>query len=354
MNARPPLTDLQQGQLRQAVKLLTAGELVAFPTETVYGLGADATNAQAVRKIFLAKGRPSNNPLIVHIGSIAHARRYAAHWPDAAQQLAERFWPGPLTLVLGKNPVIVDEATAGGTTVGLRCPDHPLTLKLLEMFDRPLAGPSANRSNHISPTTAEHVRSDLAESVRLVLDGGPCTVGIESTVLSLAGLVPKILRPGEISQARLQECIGAAVEYSPLIVAATENQPLEGPGMLPKHYAPTTPAYRFSFPEDTPLLVRWLKRSGPQHAAMLASFSCPAEIRTLLGDHHQWHTMSADAKEYARALYDMLRKMDQLALAAIWIEWPRVAGWEAIGDRLLRATRPPRQAFDDGGGASGD
>jgi L-threonylcarbamoyladenylate synthase len=191
-----------------AAAVLRRGGLVAFPTETVYGLGADATNADAVTKIFAAKGRPSTNPLIVHVADAAVARRYATAWPPAAAQLADRFWPGPLTLVLPKAPDIVPAVTAGLNTVGLRVPDHPVALQLLREFGGAVAAPSANRSNRVSPTTADHVREELGDAVDLVLDGGPCRVGIESTVLDLTTERPTILRPGGLSREQIEAVVG--------------------------------------------------------------------------------------------------------------------------------------------------
>src|SRR5947199_1722271 len=196
VHRRPRKPPMSNALVQAAIVALRAGGLVAFPTETVYGLGADATNAEAVAKIFAAKGRPSTNPLIVHVADVPTARRYAAEWNDAAQALAAAWWPGPLTLVLRKNPVIVDAATAGRPTVALRVPDHPLALRLLQLFGGPVAAPSANKSNHVSPTTAGHVREELGDAVDVVLDGGPCSVGIESTVVDLTGKRPVVLRPG--------------------------------------------------------------------------------------------------------------------------------------------------------------
>ena len=182
----------------RAAAIVRSGGLVAFPTETVYGLGADATNADAVAKIFTVKGRPPTNPLICHIADEEMAKRYATIWPLAASRIAQRFWPGPITIVVPKQPTIVDSVTAGLPTVGLRAPAHELTLQLIRVFDGPIAGPSANRSNHVSPTTAQHVRDEFADAIDMILDGGPCEVGIESTVLDLSTPRPTILRPGAI------------------------------------------------------------------------------------------------------------------------------------------------------------
>ncbi len=284
-----------------AVAVLRRGGLVAFPTETVYGLGADATNAAAVGRIFAAKGRPPTNPLIVHVASAAVARRYAAGWPAVADRLAAAFWPGPLTLVLPRNPTIVDAVAAGGPTVGLRVPDHPLALELLAAFDGPVAAPSANRANHISPTTADHVRAELGHAVDLVLDGGPSAVGIESTVLALTAARPALLRPGGVSRAQLEAVVGP--------VDLVRGSPAS-PGQGGRHYAPVTPAYRFA-PGD-PL---------PPGAAVLRC--------------------DADPATYARRLYARLRALDAARPSAIYVETPPAdPAWAAVHDRLLRATRP--------------
>src|SRR5437773_9527485 len=205
----------------QAVSLLRSGGRVAFPTETVYGLGADATNADAVRKIFAVKGRPSTNPLICHVADEPVARRYARAWPLAASRITARYWPGPLTVVLAKTAGIVSEATAGLETVGLRAPNHPLALELLRAFGRPIVGPSANRSTHVSPTTAQHVRDEFGSEIELILDGGPCAVGIESTVLDLSTDRPAILRPGGVSRQQIEAVIGSVEMRSGVVTSVT-------------------------------------------------------------------------------------------------------------------------------------
>ena len=225
--------------ITRAVQILRAGGLVAFPTETVYGLGADATNADAVRKIFAVKGRPITNPLICHVADAHVAQRYARDWPLAASRITERYWPGPLTIVLAKTAPIVSQATAGLNTVGLRAPNHPLALELLRAFDRALAGPSANKSTHVSPTTAQHVRDELGNQVDLILDGGPCAVGIESTVQDLSSDRPTILRPGGVSREQIEAFIGPVEMKS--IVSATAT-PAMSPGQQALHYAPRVPA----------------------------------------------------------------------------------------------------------------
>lgn len=296
-------------QIIHAAAILRAGGLVAFPTETVYGLGADATNAEAVRKIYAAKGRPATNPLICHVADADIARRYARAWPDAASRLSDAFWPGPLTLVLPKTDAIVREATAGFDTVGLRAPNHELTLQLLRILDRPLAGPSANRSTRVSPTTADHVRHELGDRVDMILDGGPCDVGIESTVLDLSGGDPVILRLGGVSKEQIESMIGSVGVHTVVAEAAT---PLRSPGQQSVHYAPHTPAYRFE----------------PHEAARI-----PVGASII--------PVSSDAQSYARTFYASLRDLDALQPPAIYIEMPPDAPeWHAVRDRITRATQP--------------
>ena len=295
------------GTLIRAAAILRAGGLVAFPTETVYGLGADATNADAVHKIFAAKGRPSTNPLICHVPDAQVARRYARDWPPAASRLTDAFWPGPLTLVLPKTDDIPHEVTAGRDTVALRAPNHALTLMLLRILDRPLAGPSANKSSHVSPTTAQHVRDELGEGVDMILDGGPCDVGIESTVLDLASPRPTILRPGGVTRQQIEALIGPVEVFAgaidPAIAAGS-------PGQQEKHYAPRAPAYRFD----------------------------PADRARVNGAILE---LNADAAAYARAFYARLRDLDQPGVTAIYIEMPPdLPEWTAVRDRIVRATQP--------------
>ena len=312
-----------------AVNILRRGGLVAFATETVYGLGADATNSMAVRKIFAAKGRPPTNPLIVHIADAPSARRFTTRWTDEAEQLAARFWPGPITLVLPKALTIVDEVTAGRGSVGLRVPNHPLALQLLRAFDGPMAAPSANRANHVSPTRAEHVRSELGDAVDLVLDGGPCAVGIESTVIDLTGDRPQILRPGGISRQQIEAVIGPVNVFCgsvDLSVAAAS------PGQGIKHYSPVTPTFHFEIVQRTEV-INALLATSPIVMLGSAGGSWPSTVRTI--------TMPADPAAYARQLYQTLRSCDEQTSTAIYIELPPdEPQWLAIRDRLLRAASP--------------
>ena len=326
-------------QIARAVEVLRAGGLVAFPTETVYGLGADATNPAAVRKIFAAKERPGTNPLIVHVSDQAMARQYARTWPPAAEELARRFWPGPLTLVVHKDPRIVPDVSAGLDTVGLRAPDHPLALQLLRAFNGPIAAPSANRSNRLSPTTAEHVRQELGDAADMVVDGGPSRIGIESTVLDLCTSPPLILRPGAITRRDIENAIG------PIEVRGSDDSPVRparSPGRHPVHYAPVTSAFRFET-DQSGAVVRWC-RMHPHDAVALfpidSSSSLP-ELRGCIGPRSCVIVMPSRADQYARQLYAALREADAMATAALLIQLPPPEPqWVAVRDRLVRASRP--------------
>jgi L-threonylcarbamoyladenylate synthase len=224
--------------LAEAARVLHGGGLVAFPTETVYGLGANALDASAVARIFAAKGRPANNPLIVHISETSQVQQVAADWPASAERLAERFWPGPLTLVLPKRDTVPEIVTARGPTVAVRVPAHPVAEALLRASGLPIAAPSANRSTELSPTRAEHVLGGLQGRIEMLLDGGPTSGGIESTVLDLTTIPPRLLRPGPIGVAELEAVIGSLARDAPIPVETSHALP--SPGMMPRHYAPRT------------------------------------------------------------------------------------------------------------------
>lgn len=296
--------------IEQAIQTLHSGQLVVIPTETVYGLAADATNADAVHRIFKLKGRPASNPLIVHVASRDAAERCVIDFPDEAKLLVDRFWPGPLTLVLPKAACIPPIVTAGRDTVAVRVPDHPLTLELLRAFDGPLAAPSANRSNHVSPTTAQHVRDEFGEQCPLILDGGPCVVGIESTVLDLSSKPFRILRPGAITQPMIEAIVGR-VEMPHLLHVGPHAA--SSPGQHLVHYAPRTPAFHFE-PQQRPQLEG-------SNAAII--------------------DLPLDARAFERNLYARLRWLDEQHLEAIYVELPPDSPeWSASRDRVLRATRP--------------
>jgi L-threonylcarbamoyladenylate synthase len=322
-------------KIDQAVKILREGGLVAFPTETVYGLGADARSSSAIARIYHAKGRPSTNPLIVHVADAQIAKRYAADWPEDAERLAKAFWPGPITLVVPKSPQIVSEATAGRNTVGLRAPNHPLALQLLRVFDGPLAGPSANRSNRISPTTAEHVRQSLAGRVDLILDGGPCGVGIESTVIDLTSTKPAILRPGGISREAIEAVIGP-VELQAMVTDISQSA--ASPGQQPVHYAPRTPAYRFESSEAEQVDA-FLRRAIISTAVFITLRVWPDWLN-FAGENLESFLMPGDPVVYARRLYSTLHDADKIGPAAIFIEMPPdTSAWNAVRDRIRRATQ---------------
>jgi L-threonylcarbamoyladenylate synthase len=284
-----------------AAELIRAGRLVAFPTETVYGLGANALDAEAVARIFAAKGRPHTSPLIVHVDSIEMARTLASRWSEAADLLARRYWPGPLTLVVPKRPELPDIVTAGLPTVGLRMPAHPLALELIRVAGVPIAAPSANRFTELSPTAVAHIPESLAD---YTLDGGPARVGIESTVLSLVD-TPTLLRPGVISITELESIIGPILQTAP-----PEEGAHASPGMHVRHYRPETPLYL-----DT------LHREGKGVILRLG------------------HEMPGDPQAYAATLYETLHRLDTQSLDWIAIEPPPdTPEWAGILDRLRRAT----------------
>ena len=324
--------------VENAVAAFRRGGLVAFPTETVYGLGADATNPAAVARIFAAKGRPSTNPLIVHVADAAVARRYATEWPPAASRLAGRFWPGALTLVLPRSPDIVPAVTAGLNTVGLRVPDHPLALQLLREFGGAVAAPSANRSNRVSPTTAEHVREELGDAVDLVLDGGPCRVGIESTVLDLTTQLPTILRPGGVSREQIEAVIGPVAVKQGDTPAGTAAP---SPGRQPKHYAPRWPAFRFPRGKIREAIAA-LHGMGIDGGKGLL---CLPDGDVGWGGYPMV-VMPGEPEAYARELYAALRHVDRTlselpaGRGTILVEMPPdEPAWAAVRDRIMRATR---------------
>ena len=300
-------------ELEKAAALIRAGRLVAFPTETVYGLGANALDAAAVRRIYEAKGRPATSPLIVHVASVAMARKVVSEWPAAAEKLAARYWPGPLTFVLPKAKRVPDIVTAGLGTVGVRMPAHPIALALIRKAGVPLAGPSANRFTELSPVTAEQVRRGLGSAVDLVLDGGLCRVGIESTVLSLAGPVPVLLRPGMVSREQIEALIG------PVLLAGTvaDGVAHAAPGQHSKHYSPRAPL-RLGLPSQS---------AGT--AYLWWAVERPAEFAI---------RMPNDPDRYGAMLYDTLHRADSTGAREIVVEpVPFGSDWDGIRDRLARA-----------------
>lgn len=317
-------------EIERAADALRAGELVAFPTETVYGLGADASNPHAVQKLFAVKRRPADHPVIVHIARTEQLEDLAIDVPDIAHALADAFWPGPLTLVVNRNPERVSaEVTGGRETVGLRVPDHPLALALLDAFGGGVAAPSANRFGRVSPTTAAHVRHDLGADVSVVLDGGPCRVGIESTIVDLTGSEPAILRVGGVSQTQIEEAVGrpAALRTAGEIAA---------PGTLASHYSPTAAVEILDVANVT---ARALELIGAeQRVGVLAPWDTISDIP----DQLVVLDPPANVGDYARALYARFRAADELELDVLLVVLPpeTTAGLgAAIVDRVRRAAR---------------
>jgi L-threonylcarbamoyladenylate synthase len=306
--------------IARAVDLLRAGELVAFPTETVYGLGADALNAAAVAKIFAAKGRPADHPLIVHLPEAEQLTAWARDIPREAIALGRAFWPGPLTLILKREEGVPD--------VGLRVPGHPLALELLQAFGGGVAAPSANRFGRISPTTAAHVREELGERVALVLDGGPCRVGIESTILDLSRGTPVILRPGAIGAEDIARVIGRPLTPPG---APTPQAAPRVSGSLVAHYAPRTPL-RIVPGATLRDVINAMRHSGRPCGVMAHS------LLPLAGEPYRWRMLPAEPAGYAHDLYAALRELDAAGLDTILVEAPPAgADWLAVRDRLNRA-----------------
>lgn len=330
-----PLTKELLAEIEACTALLRAGKVVAVPTETVYGLGADASNRAAVRRIFEIKGRPTDHPVIVHVASAAHLERWAREVPPAARALAARFWPGPLTLVLPRRPEVLPEVTGGQDTVALRVPAHPVTLRLLERLDGGLAAPSANRFGRLSPTTAEHVRVELGDQVDRILDGGPCRVGVESTIVALIGR-PHLLRPGGVPVAELERALG-----QPLERGAGPSARLRAPGGLAAHYAPATPLELVE-PAALEERARTLVRAGVRLAVVARSGGLLQAARD--AGAARAVAMPAPPDEYARRLYATLRELDGEGLGGILVEAPPDEGaWLAVRDRLSRASHGSRR-----------
>ncbi len=319
MNAAVTSTDISR-----AAAVLKAGGLVAFPTETVYGLGADASNADAVRKVFAAKGRPADHPLIVHLADVAQLGEWAREVPAFAQALAKKYWPGPLTLVFKRNPRVPDAVTGGQDTVAIRVPSHPVAQQLLRVFGGGVAAPSANRFGRVSATTAAHVREEFGEAVACVLDGGAADVGIESTIVDCSRAAPVLLRPGSITPQQLEHALG-----TPL--AAPDAHAPRVSGSMEKHYAPRTPVLLM----EGDLIVELahsLARQG-KRVAVLARTALQPLVEGLV-----WQAAPQDATAYAHELYASLRALDQAGCDAMLVEQPPdEPEWLAVRDRLMRA-----------------
>lgn len=316
-------------EIAAAVAALRSGQLVALPTETVYGLGADASNADAVRRIFAAKGRPADHPVIVHLAEPGDIEAWAVRIPPAAYALAERFWPGPLTLILPRAPHVLGIVTGGQPSVGLRVPSHPVARRVLKAFGGGVAAPSANRFGRISPTRAEHVRAELGAAVAVILDGGPSEVGLESTIVDLSGPEPALLRPGHIALAELAAVLGAP----PTIPQAPTTR---APGTLSSHYAPLTPVTIVAGAELAAAIA-----GATERLAVLARRAAPPAAPSIV-----WRTLPDEPHAFGHALYATLRELDAVQASRILVEAvPSDGAWAAIADRLRRAAHrdPPPQ-----------
>ncbi len=322
--------ELFTAAVRRAADLLAAGEAVALPTETVYGLAANAWDENAVAKIFQIKGRPANNPVIVHVASLAMARRCAREFPATAEKLAHSFWPGPLTLVVPRADAIPPIVTAGGRTVGVRWPAHPFIQAVIRQCNFPLAAPSANLSGRVSPTTAEHVRAQLDGKIPLIVDGGPSSVGLESTVLDVTVWPPEILRPGMIHAATLASVTGRIATRT----ANPESSTLRSPGLLRKHYAPRAKLILLHWRDEADLRRQLATlHLPPATCFVLAYAQIPAGP-----DFANVSVMPHEAEAFARALYAALHRCDEEGARTIVVEAPPdTPEWSAVADRLHRA-----------------
>ncbi len=315
--------------LRAGVDALRAGRLVAFPTETVYGLGADAADPAAVRRIFEAKGRPATHPVIVHISSEGELDVWASAVPEEARVLAAACWPGPLTLLLPRAPSVSDVVTGGRSTVGLRVPGHPVALALLQAFGRGVAAPSANRFGRVSPTTAAHVRAELGPAVDVVLDGGPCVVGIESTIVDLSGDEPVVRRPGGVPVEELERLLSRTLE---VWAGSTDAASSPAPGSLASHYAPSALVVVVDDPHEASVGAARSAEAG-RRVALLA----PAVLDDLHPGVIELEP-AGPADHFAQVLYGRLREADRLGVDELWVVPPEAAGLGlAVRDRLRRA-----------------
>ncbi len=345
VNAHDPDPEI----IARGAAVIRRGGLVAFPTETVYGLGANALDEAAVTRIYEAKGRPDHNPLIVHVADAAAAAELVTEWPESAQRLARAFWPGPLTLVLPRSDRIPGRVSAGLPTVALRVPAHPVALALLRASGLPIVAPSANPSMAVSPTTAAHVERGLGDRVELILDGGPAGVGIESTVLDLTGGRPRLLRPGALSTEDLSPLVG---EIQVAAGSAPEGTPRASPGMEARHYAPrgTVKLFGAGGVDGALIRVREASAAGRVVGALLLGPAGPGEgldgegrvdARPIQAAVHHAVVLPADPAGYARELYAVLHRLDDLGCDLILVETPPdTPAWAGIRDRLSRAAEP--------------
>ena len=327
----------REEDVQTAVAALRAGGLVAFPTETVYGLGADGFNEEACRNIYRAKGRPSDNPLILHIADMSALRDIAEEVPEVAVDLAEAFWPGPLTLVLKKRRVVSDTVSGGLPTVAVRLPDNDLTRALIRAVGRPLAGPSANISGRPSPTLASHVEHDFGEHIAGVVDGGPCQVGVESTIVDVTTVPPVILRPGGLSREQIEAVVGPVQMAGPV----NDNSVPKAPGMKYRHYAPQAPAYLLEGEQRAERILVRLE-TAPRPVGMLIADETLAGLGVIPPEVFVWNMGSfAHPEDGAHRLFEGLRRMDGLGVQEIYVDaWPLEGLGEALMNRIHKMSQP--------------
>ena len=338
-NSIPFIEQPTEENVARAVAWLRAGEAIGLPTETVYGLAADANNLDAVTKIFSAKGRPADHPLIVHVASAEDAKAWAGDWPEAADKLAHAFWPGPMTLIVKRAAHVLDAVTGGQDTVGLRVPSHPAAQAVLQHFHgehQGLAAPSANQFGQVSPTTAAHVAAEFPDRLLMILDGGPCDVGVESTIIDVSGDTVRILRPGRVRAGEIEQVLGTSL-------AEHGDDAPRVPGALASHYAPKTQTLMLATARLKMQLraFRQAQDRGPMRCVITHSFDAePAErVRVI--------RLAADAETWERELYALLRALDEERYGTLIIEAPPATPeWDAVNDRVRRATQ---RDTDDGG-----
>lgn len=326
-------TEATEENIRQAADIIRRGGLLGIPTETVYGLGANALDAEAVLHIFEAKGRPQDNPLIIHVPDETWLERYCASVPDSAYLLAERFWPGPLTMILPRKDVVPLRTTGGLETVGVRCPDHPVTLAILRAADVPIAAPSGNTSGRPSPTCLADMREDMDGRIDGIFDGGPCAVGVESTIIDLTCQPPRLLRAGGLPLEALQEVLGEVIVDKVITQPLAPGEKPKAPGMKYRHYAPKAPVTVIAGPAAES--ARWLQAHLPEGAGVI----CFSEYADRFPGHIVHDLGPADdLSEQARRVFDALREFDREDVTEIFAQCPDTAGLGlAIGNRLKKA-----------------
>ncbi len=338
----PVVEPATPASISRAVASLRAGAAVGLPTETVYGLAADAASADAVAKIFSAKGRPADHPLIVHVASAAAARTWAAIWPEAADKLAAAFWPGPMTLIVKRADHVLDAVTGGQDTVGIRVPSHPVAQAVLREFASDghghagLAAPSANQFGHVSPTTAAHVAAEFPDRALMILDGGACDVGVESTIVDVSGEHVRILRPGRVRASEIERVLGA-----PLAEHGSDVPRVSG--ALASHYAPRTQTVMLATPRLKMQLRAFRQAQVKQPVRCVITHSFDAEP----AEHLRAIRLAADAETWEYELYALLRMLDEERYAMLMIEAPPdTPDWDAVNDRVRRATQRDSDSAD--------